>query len=164
MFSLNIIEISKVVRFSVAGGMMDLKIRTFSNKAQLPNKINWSDAGFNLYAIETIVIPPKTSLSARTGVGIEIPKKYYGEIIRNQGKAMVFEGVIDSDYKGEIRVLLMNYSARDVVIFNEGDKIAKIVLNEIHQASSLKENEGGSTYEKKNLVQRGQNGFGSTGK
>ena len=164
MFSLNIIEISKVVQFSVAGGMMDLKIRTFSNKAQLPNKINWSDAGFNLYAIETIVIPPKTSLSARSGVGIEIPKKYYGEIIRNQGKAMVFEGVIDSDYKGEIRVLLMNYSARDVVIFNEGDKIAKIVLNEIHQASSLKENEGGPTYEKKNLVQRGQNGFGSTGK
>ena len=77
---------------------------------------------------------------------------------------MDFEGVIDYDYKGEIRVFLMNYSAHDVVIFNEGDKIAKLVLNEIHQASSLKENEGGSTYEKKNLVQRGQNGFGSTGK
>ena len=58
--------------------MMNLKIRTFSNKAHLPNKINWSDAGFNLYAIETIVIPPKTSLSARTRVGIEISKKYYG--------------------------------------------------------------------------------------
>ena len=43
---------------------------------------------------------------------------------------MVFEGVIDSDYKAEIRVLLINYSARDVVIFNEGDKIAKIGLNE----------------------------------
>ena len=142
--------------------MMNLKIRTFSNKAHLPNKINWSDAGFNLYAIETIVIPPKTSLSARKRVGIEIPKKYYGETIKNQGKTMVFEGVIDSDYKAEIRVLLMNYSARDVVIFNEGDKIAKIGLNEKHQASSLKENEGGSTYEKKNLVQRGQNGFGST--
>ena len=144
--------------------MMNLKIRTFSNKAQLPNKINCSDVGFNLYAIETIVIPPNTSLSARTRVGIEISKKYYGEIIKNQGKTMVFEGVIDSDYKGEIRVLLMNYSAHDVVIFNEGDKIAKIVLNEIHQASSLKENEGGSTYEKKNLVQRGQNGLRSTGK
>ena len=51
---------------------------------------------------------------------------------------MVFEGVIYSDYKGEIRVLLINYSACDVVIFNEDDKIAKIVLNEIHQASSLK--------------------------
>ena len=58
----------------------------------------------------------------------------------------------------------MNYSAHDVVIFNEGDEIAKIVLNEIHQASSLKENEGGSPYEKKNLVLRGRNGFGSTGK
>ena len=47
---------------------------------------------------------------------------------------MVFEGVIYFDYKGEIRVLLMNYSVYDVVIFNEGDKIAKIVLNEIHQS------------------------------
>ena len=99
--------------------MMNLKIRTFSNKAHLPNKINWSDAGFNLYAIETIVIPPKTSSSARSRVGIEIPKKYYGEIIKNQRKTMVFEGVIESDYKAEIRVLLINYSARDVVIFNE---------------------------------------------
>ena len=75
---------------------------------------------------------------------------------------MVFEGVIDSDYKAEIQELLINYSARDVVIFNEGDKIAKIGLNEKHQASSLIENEGGSTYEKKNLVQRDQNGFWST--
>ena len=64
------------------------------------------------------------------------------KITKNQGKTMVFEGVLDSDYKGEIRVLLINYSARDVVIFNEVDTIAKIVLNEIHQASSLKENEG----------------------
>ena len=116
---------------------MYLKIRTFSNKAQLPNKINWSDVGFNLYAIEAIVIPPKTSLSARTRVGIEMPKNYNGKIIKNQGKTMVFEGVIDSDYKGEIRVLLMKYSVHDVVIFNEGDKIAKIVLNEKHQASYI---------------------------
>ena len=82
---------------------------------------------------------------------------------KNHGKTMDFEGVINSDYKGKIRLLLMNNSARDVVIFIEGDEIAKIVLNEIRQASSLKEN-GRSSYEKKNLVQRGQNGFGSTGK
>ena len=49
-----------------------------------------------------------------------------------------------------------------MLLFSMNDKIAKIGLNEKHQASSLKENEGGSTYEKKNLVQRGQNGFGST--
>ena len=85
-------------------------------------------AGYDLHASETTIVPSKGKLLIKTGVAMAIPEGNYGRIAPRSGLACknfidVGAGVIDSDYRGEVRVLLFNFDDKDFAI-TEGDRIA----------------------------------------
>ncbi|HSH34984.1 dUTP diphosphatase [Schnuerera sp.] len=136
------------------------------NKSEfpLPNYKTEGSAGMDLYANldEPILIKPMERALVPTGLYISIPNGYEAQIRARSGLALKHGislangiGTIDSDYRGEIGVILINLSKEEYVI-NKGDRIAQMVIVkyekvEIVQVSSL------------NSTNRGEGGFGHTG-
>lgn len=119
-------------------------------------------AGFDLYAAENITIHPKTSILARTGVRMAIPTGWFGMIcprssVASKTPLRIGARVIDSDYRGEVMVNIINDAPTDRGYWEitKGERIAQIVfmqhLSEMVQVDSLEE------------TNRGDGGFGSTG-
>lgn len=128
--------------------------------ARMPTRAHEADAGYDLYARHSETIYPRDSAVFDTGVHIEIPRGYVGFLKSKSGlnvkHGIVGEGVIDSGYTGSIRVKLYN-QGYDTVKIKPGDKISQIVFlpiytPELEEVDSLAETE------------RGDNGFGSTGR
>jgi dUTP pyrophosphatase len=119
-------------------------------------------AGYDLYATVTANIPPHHTVLIGTGLAMEIPKGYFGGIFARSGLATKqgirpanCVGVIDSDYRGEVKVALHNDTDTGVDI-NMGDRIAQLVVIpyqevDLEFVDSLDDTE------------RGTGGFGSTG-
>lgn len=128
--------------------------------AKMPTRAHDTDAGLDLYARETQIVPAKESAVFDTGVHIEIPAGAVGMLKSKSGlnvkHGLTSEGVIDVGYTGSIIVKLYNNSGYDYKV-NAGDKISQLVIMPIHTPTlelveSLEETE------------RGNGGFGSTGK
>src|SRR5438093_8905943 len=90
-------------------------------------------AGIDLRSIRTCVIPRGTQLLLNTGVRFQIPPGYFGMIMGRSSLATSFElepfqGVIDSDYRGWIEVLMINRSLKRDVQIRSGERIAQLVL------------------------------------
>ena len=95
--------------------MQKIQIRKMYPEVKLPCKTTNSAAGFDIYAHEDKTIKPKGKALISTGFQIAIPEGYYGRIAPRSGLASkhfidVGAGVIDSDYRGEVKVLLFNFS------------------------------------------------------
>jgi len=142
---------------------MKVKFKRLHPKAKIPTKATSRSAAYDLYAIENAYIPPGVTLGVCIGLSIEIPKGWKGEIYSRSGLAsdgVVVSnspGKIDSDYRGEIKVLLHNNRNQDIVGIEVGDRIAQFEINPVHdiefeETKELSESE------------RGSDGFGSTGK
>ncbi len=119
--------------------MKKLKIKKLLPAAKMPTRTNPTDAGLDLYAHicewhmqpNTIIWPQETK-AIQTGIAVEIPPGYYGQIASKAGLAMnchfvVFSGVIDSGYHGQISVILHNISERAQII-ERGDNIAQLII------------------------------------
>ena len=111
---------------------------------------------------ESLVIKPGRSALVPTGLYLEIPSGYEVQVRSRSGLAlkngiMVLNspGTIDSDYRGEIKVILMNLSSEDFVI-NNNDRIAQLVLSRYEKAELVFSDQLEET-------ERGSGGFGSTG-
>ena len=111
---------------------------------------------------ESLVIKPGRSELVPTGLYLEIPSGYEVQVRSRSGLAlkngiMVLNspGTIDSDYRGEIKVILMNLSSEDFVI-NNNDRIAQLVLSRYEKAELVLSDQLEET-------ERGSGGFGSTG-
>ena len=113
---------------------MRLKIKKLSEKAKLPIKHNPNDAAFDLHSLENLILPSSQTKIIHTGVCMEIPKGYYGQIESRSSMAakgiFVTGGVIDSGYRGEIMIITNNFSSSDYTI-NEGERIAQIVFHKV---------------------------------
>ncbi len=133
--------------------------------ARLPVYSSSQAAGADICAClvdGSIVLEPHGWVAVPTGVYIELPVGYEAQIRPRSGLAAKFgvtvlnaPGTIDSDYRGEIKVILINHSDVPFVI-NDGDRIAQMVFSK-HEAASFKICEDLSDTE------RGKGGFGSTG-
>ncbi len=145
---------------------MDQIINTqrLTESAQVPTRANEHDAGWDLYADEDVVISPNTHRVISTGISLEIPKGMVGLIWPRSGLAVkkgidVFAGVVDSGYRGEVKVCLFNagsvWSVPSVSIA-KGDRIAQILFQPV-PSFQLQEVDSLST------TQRGEGGFGSSG-
>lgn len=129
--------------------------------AKIPSKANPQDAGFDIYALDGGCIAPKMRLMIPTGIAVAIPRGWYGRVAPRSGLAHnygldVLAGVVDSTYRGELKVILINHGSGDFK-FEAGDRIAQLVLErcgewDIKEVASLDE------------TTRGVGGFGSTGK
>ena len=138
-----------------------LKVKLLSDTATVPTLGDPHAAGYDLYSSEATCIPPHTRQLVKTDIAIEIPDGHYGRIasrssIASRKSVDVGAGVIDRSYRGEVKVLLFNASDREFVI-NLNDRIAQIILEKyssfpIQVVDALSETE------------RGDGGFGSTGK
>jgi dUTP pyrophosphatase len=113
---------------------MKLKIKKIHQDAQLPKKHDENDAAFDLYSIEEVILTPKQTRIVHTGISMEIPTGYFGKVETRSSMAFngifVTGGVIDSGYRGEIMIILNNFSPQDYAI-NKGDRIAQIVVHRV---------------------------------
>jgi len=142
-----------------------IRIKKTSETATIPTKAHDSDAGWDLYADEDVIINPNTQRLISTGISMEIPDGTVGLIWPRSGLAVkkgvdVFAGVVDSGYRGEVKVCLFNagsvWSTPRVEIA-KGDRIAQILFQhvprfQLEEVFDLEE------------ADRGEGGFGSSGK
>lgn len=141
--------------------MIKLPVKLFSEDANIPTRGSEEAAGLDLYSVEDIVLWSGTRELIQTGVGMAIPKGYVGIVKSRSGLAArhgleVGAGVIDSDYRGEIKVLLYNNSVNTYHI-KSGDRVAQILFIPV-----LVDVEVEQVY-KLDQTDRGYEGFGSTG-
>ena len=110
------------------------------DKAFLPKRANPTDAGADLMSLDTLEIYPGEQKLVSTGVAVKIPEGYAGFIFNrsSQGKKGITiphsVGVIDSDYRGNIKVILKNIS-EDPYKIQRGDRIAQLVIQEVTLAT-----------------------------
>ena len=126
----------------------------------MPTKINPSDAGWDIYAAEDAIIDPSKSQLISTDMAMAIPEGYVGLIGDRSGMAAKrgihrFSGVIDSGYRGEVKVCLWN-SSNEHCIINKGDRIAQILFQPVPSLPLIQ-------VQNLNDTSRGKKGFGSTG-
>lgn len=130
----------------------------------LPKFMTNGAAGMDLYANvnEEVVIAPGTIKLIGTGIAIAIPNGYEAQIrprsglaIKNGISLVNTPGTIDSDYRGEINIIMINFGEKPFII-NRGDRIAQMIINKIEIPSIIEVNELDNT-------NRGAGGFGSTG-
>ena len=139
---------------------MEIKVKKLSTLATIPTKANKSDAGWDLYASEDAIIDPSKTELISTDISFAIPEGYVGLIWDRSGMAAKrglhrFAGVIDSGYRGEIKVCLWNSSDKYCVI-NAGERIAQILFQEAPSFTMVEVNSLEDT-------DRGTGGFGSSG-
>ena len=129
--------------------------------AKMPTRAHADDAGLDLYSRENRVIYPHSSATFDTGVHVEIPQWYVGMIKSKSGLNVKYgltsEGVLDCGYTGSIRVKLYNHSSEAYTVA-AGDKISQLVIMPIIAPELELVKDFGTETE------RGENGFGSTGR
>ena len=137
-----------------------MKIQLLNPNATVPTRGTIKSAGLDLYASESLIISPKDIGIVPTGVAIALPINTCGEIKPRSGLAVknkidVFAGLIDEDYRGEIKVVLYNAGDESFTI-EVGDRVAQLLIYSIFKpvievVDSLEDTE------------RSSGGFGSTG-
>jgi dUTP pyrophosphatase len=143
---------------------VQLPILKLKDEAILPTRAHAGDAGLDLYACEAAHIGPGERWSVGTGVGVEIPEGHAGLVLprsglaRDHGIALVnAPGLIDSGYRGELRVLLLNTDPAETFRVAPGDRIAQLVVVAVAAPEPV---EAGSLADS----ERGEGGFGSSGR
>ena len=145
--------------------MVKIQIKRLEPGVKMPNYKTEGSSGMDLMAFlkDPVTIKPKSSELISTGISVAIPEDTEIQIRPRSGLAaksnisvLNTPGTIDSDYRGELKIILYNHGADDFVV-NNGDRIAQMVLMPVLKASFE---------EVENLPNtiRGTGGFGSTGK
>lgn len=140
---------------------MKIKVKKLHENAIVPNRAHDGDAAVDLFTIGEIELKPGERLSVPTGLATEIPHGYAGLVWDKSGLShkyglKTFGGVIDSGYRGEILVGIMNLSDK-TFRFERGHKIAQLLIQKIENADFEEVAELSESA-------RGTGGFGSSGK
>lgn len=140
---------------------MLLKVKLLDTCAKLPVRASTGAAGYDLHALNDGVIEARSQSGIKTGIAIAVPDGHYGRIAPRSGLAFrdkldVMAGVIDSDYRGEVVVILFNHSDKPFS-FKSGDRIAQLILEKCSTPPVKLVDDLDNT-------SRGEGGFGSTGK
>ena len=119
-----------------------LEVKLLSEKATLPTRGSSVAAGWDLYSAASVILPAKEKVLVPLDISVRIPPNCYGRIAPRSGLACkhfidVGAGVIDEDYRGNICVLLFNFSDKDYTI-TSGDRIAQMILEKILTSSKRK--------------------------
>ena len=141
--------------------MLLVKIKKLNPDANLPEKKSLKAAAFDLYSAVDVGIPAGKTRVVSTGLAMDIPEGFKGEIYSRSGlasKGVIVAnqpGKIDSDYRGEIKVILHNLGDTTYAI-SRGDRIAQFEVNPVQHLTFV-------AVKELNTTDRGINGFGSTG-
>ena len=142
---------------------MELRFSRLTEAATLPVRAHDEDAGLDLYAAEAARLEPGERASVGTGLAVEIPDGHAGLVLPRSGLAVRHgvalvnaPGLIDSGYRGELRVLLLNTDRAEPFEVASGDRIAQLLITPYAAAAPIDVAELTATA-------RGAGGFGSTG-
>ena len=143
---------------------MQVRIKRLRPDAQIPSYAHGpdEDAGLDLRAIESTLLPPGVPRLVPTGLSIEVPPSYEAQIRPRSGLALKHAitlpnapATIDPGYRGEIKIILLNLGPQDYII-EKGDRIAQMVIARYEPVEWV-EGELSETV-------RGEGGFGSSGR
>jgi dUTP diphosphatase len=141
----------------------DLRVRRLDDGAVLPSRARSGDAGLDLTACEHVSLAPGERAAVGTGVAVEIPEGHAGLVVPRSGLALRHglsvvnaPGVIDSGYRGEIRVILLNTDAEHAFAVEPGMRIAQLLVVPAVSVEVVEVVELTAT-------ERGESGFGSSG-
>lgn len=142
---------------------MKIAFKKLHPDAKAPERKSAGAAGYDLTycGVQEIILSPGARCVFNTGIAVAIPRGCYGRIAPRSGLARekgiaVLGGVIDSDYRGEIGVILLNASCGACAIY-PGYRIAQLIIETCHDAEFIE-------FENLEETERGANGFGSTDK
>src|SRR3989344_8194090 len=135
-------------------------VKKLHPQAILPKYIRPQDAAMDLYSCEELIIPPQQRVLVPTGIAMAIPTGFVGLIWDRSGMAAnhgikSMGGVIDCNYRGEIKVILHNLTNQPFMV-EKGMRIAQMLIQEVKQKEILEVDELDDTV-------RGEKAFGSTG-
>lgn len=143
--------------------MIEIPVVRLSSQAELPRYAHEGDAGLDLVSIEDVELKPGNRAAVGTGIAVAIPVGHVGLVHPRSGRALNdgltvanAPGTIDSGYRGEVKVILVNLDRDAPVHIKRGDKIAQLVIQRVETATLEEVGELPST-------ERGSGGFGSTG-
>jgi len=141
-----------------------LRFSRLTDEAREPSRAHDGDAGYDLYAVEAATLGPGERANVGTGIAVAIPDGWAGLVLPRSGLASRHgitipnaPGLIDSGYRGEVRVLLLNTDPREPFEVAVGDRIAQLLLVR-HEAPEVLE------VESLDETVRGAGGFGSSGR
>lgn len=141
----------------------EIAIKLLDDGMQMPRHQHDGDAGFDLSSAVDFVLEPGERATIPTGIAVAIPRGYAGLVLPRSGLAarhgialVNSPGLIDSGYRGEIAVVMINTDKREPFHIKRGDRIAQLVVQRIEEVT-LAQVDG------LNETSRGAGGFGSTG-
>ena len=142
---------------------IQIKLKKLDKELPLPKKAYEGDAGMDLISREDATMKPGERALISTGIAIEIPSGYAGFIQPRSGLAIKHgigvvnsPGLIDSNYRGEIKVILINMDKDNIYKIKREDKIAQLVIKKVESPTVV-------VVEELSDSKRGQSGFGSSG-
>jgi dUTP pyrophosphatase len=142
---------------------ISIEFKLLHELAQAPKYAHDGDAGADLVCIEDVTLAPGERLLVSTGIAIALPAGYVGLVHPRSGLAnkhgigiVNTPGTIDSGYRGELKICLINLDPTEAANLPAGSRIAQLVIQEVTTAEFLQVQELDET-------PRGDNGFGSTG-
>ena len=142
--------------------MIELEILRLRDDAVVPERAYAGDAGLDLSTCERIELPPSERIVAPTGLAVAIPEGYAGFVQPRSGLAarsgitvVNSPGLIDSGYRGEIRVVLLNTDRERTFVAEAGDRIAQLVVLPVPEL-------GVREVDELPVSERGVRGFGSS--
>ena len=144
---------------------VEVKVARTHDDALLPTKGSIHAAGWDLYALEDMTIPFRKSMKIRTGIKVAIPNGYEGQVRSRSSlgkKGLILPhsiGTIDSDYRGELFVLMTWIGESESYTVTAGERIAQLLICPIPEVNFTEVNQ-----EELGTTERGTGGFGSTGK
>jgi dUTP pyrophosphatase len=143
---------------------VQIPVVKLKEEAVLPSRAHEGDAGLDLYACEAAHLGPEERWSVGTGVAVEVPDGHAGLVLPRSGLAREHgislvnaPGLIDSGYRGELRVLLLNTDPAEIFRVEPGERIAQLVVVPIALAEPVE-------VEALSESARGDGGFGSSGR
>ena len=142
--------------------MIDLPIRRLRDEAVLPQRAYAGDAGLDLAACERVEVPPGERAIVHTGLAVAIPDGYAGFVQPRSGLAMRHgialvnsPGLVDSGYRGELLVNLVNHDENEPFVVEPGMRVAQLVVLRIPELELVEVDELPES-------ERGVRGFGSS--
>ena len=144
--------------------MNDLRVVRLRDDAVVPTRAHPGDAGLDLVAVSRLELAPGERGIVDTGVAVAVPDGHAGFLLRRSGLAashgvtvLNAPGLIDSGYRGELKVILLNTDREETFVVEPGERVAQLVVLPIGLFEPLEVEQLDST-------ERGHGGHGSTGR
>lgn len=144
--------------------MIELRIKLLDDGLAMPRYQHEGDAGLDLPSRVDLVIEPGERAMVPTGIAVAIPPGYAGFVLPRSGLAsrhgialVNSPGLVDSGYRGEMAIVMINTDKRQAFHIKRGDRIAQLVIQRVEDVSIIR-------VEDLDETSRGAGGFGSTGR